>query len=774
MRILSPSPRAPLPLLSLLLALTLAGTSRAETIKPQKLAATKGGTLYAYGKQRVLVVRGDPRTRGLAHGKLLKDEVRAVTKAFLDEWALRRMGRKRKELQDIWNRVAPFVPRRYHEELAGLAEGSGVPLNDLQLVHAIPSRYHCTGVAATPAVTKDKKVYHTRSLDYALDIGATVRPQTHALLCITVPDRSPEGHSETEKGGGGGAGALRIPHAIVGWAGFIGCVTGLNTAGVSVGEMGSRSSDETYDGVPMIFALRMVLDSAHTLKQAQTIWQEVPRTCGYNFIFCDAAEVCAVESNRSRVRFFAPGDEGQGTAPHFGIKGIVRRCNHFIDPELAATQRRRYDPRRSAASSWTAYERQGNFVRSRSGRIDAATMIAVLRGYPATHPCLHQAVMCPTDKTIWVSHAADSARDPLAGAQNQPFLRYDLKELVAGNPMPAEVARNSRQLNKKIETGVIRGERVIPGLFGHKPAEVPYALAPVRQVGKVRLSRLTYASPGPSRFPENLTVHAEYFRPEGKGPFPSVVVLHILDGRFYVARLVANSLAQNGVAALFIKLPYYGERRPAAGFDPRAIKMNDVKEGLVQAVRDVRRGAAWLRGRPEVARGRVGITGVSLGAFAATLAAGADGGFDRCAFVLGGGSITETVFSGSKDTRKAAAELKKRGWTKERLQKELARFEPIAWAKHIKKDGVLMINCRHDEVVPPATSRALWEAIGRPEIVWYDGGHYAIKGKVFEVLGRLVNHFRDSSRDSSTAKRSAKRSEKRSEKAVAPAGEDSR
>jgi len=725
-----PVPSRPLPpvLVAVLLLAGPGGAETAETVEPRRLAATDGGVLWAFGDQRVLVVRGDARTRGRAHGRLLAGEVRAVARAFLDEWAIGRMGRTRAELQAIWDRLAPHVPRRYKEELAGLAEGSGVPLADLRLVHAIPSRYHCTGVAAAPSATKDDKVYHTRSLDYALDIGATVRPQTHALLHVAVP-----------AGDDGG-----IPHAIVGWAGFLGCVTGLNAAGVSVGEMGSHSRDESYDGVPMIFQLRRVLDRARSLEQAKAIWRKGPRTCGYNFIFCDEDEVCAVECNRSRIRFFAPGDEGGDTAPHYGIEGVVRRCNHFVDRELAATQRDRYDPRKSAAGSWMAYRRQGEFARARLGRIDAATMIELLRGYPATHPCLHQAVLCPTDRTLWVAHATDPAEDPLPGAQNQAFVRYDLKSLVAGQPAPAAVARVDRPLEDGAETGRIRGERAIPEPFHHEPAEAPWVLRPVREVGGVKLYRLTFPSPGPSRVPENLTVHAEYFRPAGEGPFPSAVVLHILDGRFYVARLLANALAQNGVAALFVKLPYYGERRPAAGLDPDDVTLDDVKDGLVQAVRDVRRGAAWLRGRPEVQEGHAGITGVSLGGFVAAMAAGADGRFDRCALVLTGGSIAETVFGGSRDTRRLAAELKKRGIDKERLKKELAPFEPLAWAHRIDAGGVLMINCRDDEVVPAATARALWKRIGEPEILWYDGGHYALKNRVFEVVGRVVRHLRES------------------------------
>ena len=703
------------------LVLFLAGAGRAEP--PKQVAAGKAGVLYRFGPQRVLVVRGTPREMGLAHGKLLAKEVRENVRAFLDEWAIGRMGRTRAELEAIWTQAAPHIPKRYHEELKGIAEGSGVPLADIQLIHALPSRYHCTGAAALPAVTADGKVYHTRSLDYALDIGDTVRPQTNALLHIAVPK---DGEA----------------HAIVGWAGFIGCVTGMNLAGVSVGEMGSRSKDETYDGVPMIFLLREVLWRARTLDHAKDIWRKGPRTCGYNFIFCDPDEICAVECNRSRIRFFGPGDEGENVGPHKALDGFVRRCNHFIDPELAKTQRKRYDPRKKNGSSFGAYKQQGDFLAARRGKIDGATMVELLRTYPASHPCLHQAVMCPNDRVMWVAHALDPATVPLAGAQNQPFYRYDLRGFVKGTPAPATVVGKLAEASERpISGGHVDGERAVEGVFAHEPARFAYTMQLKQRLTSGTVHAVTFPSPGPSKYTENLTVHAEYYRPAGKGPFPTTIVLHILDGRFYVARLIAASLAHRGVAALFIKLPYYGERRPEGDIDVKTLDLPDVVGAVQQAVRDVRRGAAWLRTRDDVQKNKIGIVGVSLGSFVAQLAAGVDGGFDRCAFVLGGGSITDTVYAGSKDTRKIVKVLEERGWPEAKVRPLFASIEPLKHTKGIVPKGVLMINCKADEVVPPASTRKFWKAVGKPTIHWYEGGHYAIKNHVFEVLGRILNHF---------------------------------
>lgn len=663
----------------------------APTVTAVPVARDGDSVLYAFGERRVLVTRGTPRARGLAHGRLLRKRIAENVRAFLDEWAIRRKGRTRAELMAIWKKTAPHIPAHFHEELKGLAEGSGVPLKDLQLLHAIPSRYHCTGTAALPAVTKDGRLYHTRSLDYPLDIGRTVRPQTNALLLVSVPRDG-------------------IAHACVGWAGFLGCVTGMNIAGVSIGEMGSRSSDESFDGLPMIFMVREALRTAHNLEEAKAVWRKHPRTCGYNFILCDEKNACAVECNRSRLVFFAPGDKKENAAPHYAIPNVVRRCNHFIDRELAKTQRRLYDPRMGAsAPSFGVYLSQGRALEAARGTIGLDTMISILRAYPPFVSCLHQAVMIPADRVLWVSQATDPAHDPLPGAQSQPFLRYDLRALVKGPPRGAEL-----------------------WLRGGGP------LRRLRTVGDVTIDHLRLMSSGP---PPTDVLHAEYFRPKTRpaGPMRGVVVLHILDGRFYTARMIAMTLARHGTAALFVQLPYYGYRRPAGGVDMRKVDLPDLAQAIRQGVGDVVKAAKWLRERPEVDKERVGIVGVSLGSFVAQVAAGIDKRFDRCVFVLGGGSMTEAIYSGSKDTIRIERRIAARGYTKEQVRKALMGFEPMDRTEGLK--GVLMINCNQDEVVPPESTRRYWEAIGRPEIVWYDGGHYAAIRRLPEIVKRILDHF---------------------------------
>src|SRR5437870_4993243 len=71
----------------------------------------------------------------------------------------------------------------------------------------------------------------------------------------------------------------------------------------------------------------------------------------------------------------------------------------------------------------------------------------------------------------------------------------------------------------------------------------------------VTVYRLQFASPVETPLKENNTVHAEFYRPQGKGPFPGVIVLDILGGNETVSRTIATHLAQHRIAALFVFMP---------------------------------------------------------------------------------------------------------------------------------------------------------------------------------------------------------------------------
>jgi dienelactone hydrolase len=267
------------------------------------------------------------------------------------------------------------------------------------------------------------------------------------------------------------------------------------------------------------------------------------------------------------------------------------------------------------------------------------------------------------------------------------------------------------------------------------------ALMNERQLTGESVWHLTFPSPVKSPYPENNTVHAEYYRPKGAGPFPAVIVLDILAGDQSLARNMAGLLAQNNIAALFVQMAYYGPRRPSTG-NVRLLSMNIPRtlEAVRQSVLDCRSAAAWLASRPEIDSKKLGIVGTSLGSFIAALTAEAEPKLTKVALVLSGGGFVE----GHADHPRAKTYLgmfEKLGITKEMMQDYIAPADPLTNAANLKTHDLLMIAAKRDDMVPPKMAEALWRASGQQKIVWFDTTHYGAALYGLSTFKLVLEHF---------------------------------
>ena len=178
----------------------------------------------------------------------------------------------------------------------------------------------------------------------------------------------------------------------------------------------------------------------------------------------------------------------------------------------------------------------------------------------------------------------------------------------------------------------------------------------------------------------NNTVWCEYYRPHPPGKKPGVIVLHILGGDFELSRLFCNYLAQHGVCALFVKMPYYGERRDPAS--PRRMVSHDPQEtvaGMTQAVLDIRRATAWLGARPEVDDAKLGIFGISLGGITSSLAATAEPRLQNVCLLLAGGDVGRVAWE-SLELRGLREKLLAKGVNREQFVETLSAVDPVTYA----------------------------------------------------------------------------------------------
>lgn len=285
------------------------------------------------------------------------------------------------------------------------------------------------------------------------------------------------------------------------------------------------------------------------------------------------------------------------------------------------------------------------------------------------------------------------------------------------------------------EQDVPKRFRLEPHIFSFEQRFVPTASR------TMYISEVTFPSPVETPYACNNTVHCEYFQPRAGGGHPGVVVLHILGGDFELARTFSRHLAQHGVGALFLIMPYYGPRRPPEANvrmisdDPR-----QTVAGMTQAVLDIRRAAAWLAAREEIDAEQLGIFGISLGGITASLAAAAEPRFTKVCPMLAGGDIAQISWDHPQLTRVRDKWLAE-GGTRETFFSLLAEVDPVTYADRVRGRKILMLNATHDEIIPRSCTEALWRALGKPELVWYEAGHISASRYLFDGMARVAKFF---------------------------------
>ena len=274
---------------------------------------------------RIVHLSGTPYEMGRQHGEALREDVRASVRQVLGYFRsyLRIPGIRawlvNWWLDDAWHQAQPFIPPQYLEEFRGLSEGSGVPMAELYRLHAIPDRtYSCSSFAAWGRATAGGRLLHTRNLDWNIRAGI----QQFAVVFVVHP---------TGK------------HAFVsvGWAGFIGVLSGINDAQLSIGQIGAETADATFRGEPMAFLMRQALEEADDVDEAAALIQAAHRTVGVNYVIADAKarRAVALETTHRHARVFEADDPAEHRVSYARpMVDAVFRADAAMDPTIRDRQ----------------------------------------------------------------------------------------------------------------------------------------------------------------------------------------------------------------------------------------------------------------------------------------------------------------------------------------------------------------------------------------------------------------------------------------------------
>lgn len=640
--------------------------SRLLTAPQAKDKQVEHGELRWIDGQRVVLLSGSPEEIGRAHGELLKTEVQrcidSVLYAFGTVQTVATGRWFREELELAHARLKPHIPSRHQTETRALAASLGWDASLLETVNVFPELFHCSGFALFGQATRDGKLYHGRVLDYMTTIGL----QDAATTFIVAADG-------------------QIPFANVGYAGFIGSVSGMNAEKISLGEMGGRGEGQ-WDGVPMATLMRRALEECDSLAEVQQLWRDSPRTCEYFYVFADGEDRSAVgvAATPEKLEFIAPGQ----SHPRLG-EGIGDAIVLSADSRLEELRRR---------------------VKERYGAIDTEAGQWLMCRPVAMKSNLHNVLFVPEDGVLYVANA-----DHQQPAAERPYVRLDLQELlrsmkrapVLSAPLSIHSRFPARDSLAPAEEASPDPQQCIAGLVW-QPQSFEVALETPRSGCGDWLVR--FPSARPSGHDLNDLVALEWYQAkDGSGQglhAPAAVIVHESGSSMTVGRLIAQGLRQHGLHTFMIQLPYYGERK-AAGKRPLGPAM---MTAMQQGIADVRRARDAVAAIPLVDPTRISVQGTSLGGFLTATTAGLDHGFHRVVIFLAGGDLFEVLMHGKRDAAKLRDELEKHGITSDKLMQLLQPIEPLRLAHRIDPTRTWLFSGRFDEVVPLKNSERLASA----------------------------------------------------------------
>jgi isopenicillin-N N-acyltransferase-like protein len=348
----------------------------------------------------VIVVGGTPYQMGWHLGHLQKAEIQAFVPKAVEGFKAE-LGVTDEVMDRVWALNSAYTDKRFLQELAGVADGAGIPVRVLEYAHCLPllDPYSCSAIAAWGSATPDGHLYQTRDLDWTLKAMAHEFP----ALVVYIPIQG-------------------FAHVIPTFAGVIGANCGMSASGLVLSEIGDSPAKEmpyNLQAPHFTSVFRALLYDSRNLSDALTAFQSYPRTKRYHFVFGDGkTEKRAVkirahspETPPNDVKIWKDADATDELAPK-----ILENCVY-------------HDEGRGAFPT----------LKAEQGKLDGEALLALARKIPIKGDNVLDAVFDGTGLRVWVTYAGGDKE-----AYQRPAVYLDLTKLDGDHDGRPDLEEGSR------------------------------------------------------------------------------------------------------------------------------------------------------------------------------------------------------------------------------------------------------------------------------------------------------------------------------------------
>lgn len=337
------------------------------------------------------VVEGTPYEMGKSFGQLFTQESQALIERIIGASQMSDPDEFSNEALDAaWEATSPYVSDYMKEELRGVADGAGIPLQTLIRAHMVPliASYSCSSLAMWGDATATGDLFMSRNLDWELEL----RAHDFAVLVLYLPENG-------------------TPHVNVTFAGYIGCNTGMNAAGIALAEMGdSPGREKPYDlnGYHFTMFFRDMLYKGETMDQVLGMLRNTKRIKKYHYVFGSGKEKRAVKikAHAPDLIIWEENDPDDEFAPN-----VMANCVYN-------------DEGRGAFPS----------LKAEYGKLTGESLMEIAKSIPIKGGNVIDVVYNATDFELWITYAEGETE-----AYKLPAVYADLKAYLDFENPPAPV-----------------------------------------------------------------------------------------------------------------------------------------------------------------------------------------------------------------------------------------------------------------------------------------------------------------------------------------------